>query len=349
MNNNNKQVLTDKEINLILKIASKFNINPKTAYRLGNEYLLYDINNYVYKINRVYEKRGEIFQQFKLIQILNEKNINNTLRVLQGVNGNYFYKRHKTYYYVTYYDNGGNIHFENEEHVDLLINSLCDFHNSSAKIKLEDLLIKDKTFNISKKIMDNLYSFERFSNIIKSRNIVSAFDELYLKSIPYYMNMSLIALSQVKDVSLNSSIESGDIQKVICINRFKKGELTINNNCVFFNNLSKSSIGIRVFDLYEIILAALAYCEGGDYLRVTLDIVEKYNNCFKLTKEEIQILFALIIFPRKFYRLGTRRYNQRKVWSEEKYLLKLKNAMAYSKRSKHFINGFIEYINNYEY
>ena len=58
--------------------------------------------------------------------------------------------------------------------------------------------------------MENLYSFERITSIINNRNVLSRFDEIYLKCLPYYTNLALIALSQIKDISVNSLINDGE-------------------------------------------------------------------------------------------------------------------------------------------
>ncbi|WBW95102.1 hypothetical protein [Oceanirhabdus sp. W0125-5] len=342
-------MLTDKEISLILKMASRYELSPKTAYRIGEEYLLYDTNNSIYKINKVYSKRGDVYNQFNLANVLNEKNIMNTLRVIKSKHGEYFYKRHKSYYYITLYNKGLQFEFKNKNHVKLLTTSISDFHTSSTNVDFSSLNIKDRVNNLSKNIMENLYSFDRIASIINNRNVVSRFDEMYLKCLPYYTNLALIALSQIKDISINSLIDNNEINKVICINRFRSEELQIINNQVYFNNLSKCSINLRIKDLYELLMKAYHYSQPDQHLEFTIDIINEYNKSHILSKDEVKLLFAMIIFPFKFYRLGKRRYFTKKDWSESKYLHNLKKVTTYSQRSKKFINGFIEFLNDYEY
>ena len=330
-------------------MASRYDLSPKTAYRIGEEYLLYDSNNFIYKINKVYNRRGEIYNQFTLANVLNEKNIMNTSKVVKSKDGKYFFKSHKTYYYITLYDTGIQFDFKKKEHVMLLAYNLSEFHTSSINVDLKSVNLKDKVKNLSKNIMENLYSFERITSIINNRNVISRFDEMYLKCLPYYTNLALIALSQIKDISVNSLINDGEINKVICINRFRNEELKIINNQVYFDNLAKCTIDLRVQDLYELLIKTYHYSQVDEHLDFTINIIVEYNKNHLLTKQELKLLFAMIIFPFKFYRLGKRRYFTKKDWSESKYIQNLKRVTTYSQRSKKFINGFIEFINDYEY
>ncbi len=330
-------------------MASRYDLSPKTAYRIGEEYLLYDSNNFIYKINKVFNRRGEIYNQFNLANFLNEKNITNTLKVLKSRNGEYFYKSHKSYYYLTLYNNGIQFEFKKKEHVKLLAYNLSEFHTSSINVNLKSVNLKDKVKNLSKNIMENIYSFDRITSIINNRNVISRFDEMYLKCLPYYTNLALISLSQIKDISVNSLINDGEINKVICINKFRNEELQLINNQIYFNNLSKCTINLRVQDLYEILMKTYHYSQVDEHLDFTIDIITEYNKNHLLTKNELKLLFAMVIFPYKFYRLGKRRYFTKKDWSESKYINNFKRVTTYSLRGKKFINGFIEFINEYEY
>lgn len=76
-------------------------------------------------------------------------------------------------------------------------------------------------------------------------------------------------------------------------------------------------------------------------------IIEAYSSINKLTVNEIEIMFSLIVFPHKFWKLGHKRYIKHKNWSEYKYMKKLNKIVLNEKYEKKFMKEYMEYVQKY--
>lgn len=76
-------------------------------------------------------------------------------------------------------------------------------------------------------------------------------------------------------------------------------------------------------------------------------MIEAYSSVNTLSKSELETLFAFIIFPFNFGKLGKRRYVKRKTWSEEKYIKKLNKIIGDYDKEEVFIHDFLNYLENY--
>lgn len=75
-------------------------------------------------------------------------------------------------------------------------------------------------------------------------------------------------------------------------------------------------------------------------------IIEAYNSVNKLSKDEMEVMLALIAFPHKFWKLGKKRYVRHKNWSENKYINKLNKIVLNNKCEQSFIEEYISYLDD---
>lgn len=353
MNGINKEVLSDREISLILKLSNKFNIPPKTAFKMNGNYYICDNNNYVYKVNRVSKDRGSFINELKVVQLFRENNIFNTITPIKAKNGDYFFKNHKNYYYITLFENEEKFTYEKAAHTKYLISNTAEIHNATIKIandKLYKLGVKKEVLSYKNIMTQDVLLLEKIPFIVSKRNIISRFDDLVLGCLDYYTKLGVIGYSKIQDLDFQRLIEDNSgISRVVCLNRFNEKKITVSRNRVIFNDLKKVSCGVRSIDLYQLILELLKASESKEYLNKSIWVINEYNKYHKLTLEEVKLIFSLLVFPTKFCKLIRNRYEEKKDWEEEKYLSKLKRVISYSQRSNKFIRGYMKFISEYKY
>ncbi|MEL7596944.1 MAG: hypothetical protein AAGU01_01940 [Clostridiaceae bacterium] len=78
-------------------------------------------------------------------------------------------------------------------------------------------------------------------------------------------------------------------------------------------------------------------------------IIDGYNSINRLTKEELKVMLALIIFPHKFWKLGRKRYIKHKNWSEQRYNHKLNKVIYNAELQQKFLEDYLHYLEDYTY
>lgn len=110
---------------------------------------------------------------------------------------------------------------------------------------------------------------------------------------------------------------------------------TINTNMAT-TNFDKASVGIQVTDLYQFIRKVM---EKNDWdLDFGSMILEAYNNILPLSKDEQKLLYILLLYPEKFWKITNFYYNSKKSWVPQRNIQKLIGIVEQKDRKRQFLN-----------
>jgi Ser/Thr protein kinase RdoA (MazF antagonist) len=77
-------------------------------------------------------------------------------------------------------------------------------------------------------------------------------------------------------------------------------------------NFEKSYIGLQIFDLYQFIRKVM---EKNDWdILYGNNIIEVYDRIRRISKEELKVLYILLLYPEKFWKITNFYYNGKKSW-----------------------------------
>lgn len=86
-------------------------------------------------------------------------------------------------------------------------------------------------------------------------------------------------------------------------------------------NFEKARIGIQITDLYQFIRKVM---EKNDWdIVYGSNIIEAYDRIRPISKDELGILYILLLYPEKFWKITNFYYNGKKVWVSERNINKL--------------------------
>ncbi len=94
-----------------------------------------------------------------------------------------------------------------------------------------------------------------------------------------------------------------------------------NLNTLATTNFDKAYVGIQIMDLYHFIRKVM---EKNDWdLDIGSMVLDTYENTFPLTKEEQKLLYILLLYPEKFWKITNFYYNGKKSWVPQRNIQKL--------------------------
>lgn len=86
-------------------------------------------------------------------------------------------------------------------------------------------------------------------------------------------------------------------------------------------NFEKSHIGLQITDLYQFIRKVM---EKNDWdIQYGSNIIEAYDRIQSISKKELNILYLLLLYPEKFWKITNYYYNGKKVWISGRNIQKL--------------------------
>lgn len=92
-------------------------------------------------------------------------------------------------------------------------------------------------------------------------------------------------------------------------------------NPIATTNFEKAYIGLQIADLYQFIRKVM---EKNDWdIMYGSNIIEAYDRVKPISKEELQILYLLLLYPEKFWKITNFYYNNKKSWVSSRNIQKL--------------------------
>ena len=89
-------------------------------------------------------------------------------------------------------------------------------------------------------------------------------------------------------------------------------ELSTAEGHIATTNFEKSYIGLQIYDLYQFIRKVM---EKNDWdILYGSNIIEAYDRIKVISKEELRILYLLLLYPEKFWKITNFYYNGKKSW-----------------------------------
>ncbi len=123
-----------------------------------------------------------------------------------------------------------------------------------------------------------------------------------------YTYHNIIMLKSKVDAMTKTYIPPGWINK----QPVSVAELGGSGSSIATTNFEKSYIGLQIFDLYQFIRKVM---EKNDWdILYGSNIIEAYNLVKGISKEELEVLYLLLLYPEKFWKITNFYYNGKKSW-----------------------------------
>ncbi len=350
MSNNNRVCVVDdfgiKEREIVSRVLEKYDINivnitkARSAYKVETEDSLVCLKRM--KHGALKSQNGSLF-----VEELFKIGFNNIPQYLKTSEGNYFVKSKNMIFYATEWIDGEECSLDEVEEAENCVKLLAKFHLASSKINIDKLKIKNNLKNWPQIFNGNIYDLEKFKKIIENKRLRNEFDNIYYKFIDIYIERGIMALKILNKSNYYLLSNAANERKTICHDSFYYQNILKKGEDYFIVDLDSILIDLHINDLGKILRRLMYKNEyQWDFSKAKL-LIEAYNSENKLSKEEIEAMLALIVFPHKFWKLGNKRYVKHKNWSEVKYMHKLNKLVKYYELEQEFFDAYLNYIEEY--
>ncbi len=133
------------------------------------------------------------------------------------------------------------------------------------------------------------------------------------------------------DKLFNNTITEGRVKH----GSYNYHNIILSGDHVITTNFEKADIGFQITDLYDFIRKVME--KNSWNMNTGIQIIEAYKKERKLEKEEQKVLYALLLYPEKYWKLVNFYYNGRKSWMSAKNFEKLRRVCGQEKERINFL------------
>jgi Ser/Thr protein kinase RdoA (MazF antagonist) len=205
---------------------------------------------------------------------------------------------------------------------------------------------------------------KRVRSYIREKRKKNEFELCYLNCYDEFYNQAQLATKLLTESNYNELIREAVEHKYICHGNYtyhniimlKPGQTAFGNwknpqnesllsaagikNKINANmattNFDKACIGIQIMDLYQFLRKVM---EKNDWeLDYGSMILETYSGILPIDKDELKLLYILLLYPEKFWKITNFYYNGKKSWVPQRNIQKLIGIQEQMERKKQFMD-----------
>ena len=240
----------------------------------------------------------------------------------------------------------------------------CDFHNdeniAKAAKALANMHIASKGYDPpeNSKLKTDLgrwphlmekrvKALDKMRDMARKKGRKGDFDLNYVKSLEFYKDLGKRAMYVLTTSSYLEICRIAEEDKSFCHHDYTYHNIIIdkddNINIIDFDYCKRE---VRVYDISNFITKVLKRREWD--INCAKLIIDAYNEVSPLTEDEYRVLFAFLLFPQRFWRLGNRYYYNEVNWGTNTFNKKIQTLISEQENYMKFIEDFKKEYNQRE-
>ena len=225
------------------------------------------------------------------------------------------------------------------EHVLQTVETLAELHNCMNGLILST---EEKAFCKQAKLTETLEKrnkeLRRVRTYIRSKKQKSFFEQNFLNQFELQYAQAERATEFLDkkryETYYNSRIESGSM---LHGNFTHHSVLLLPDGGMAAIGFDKAETGIQIYDFYLLFRKMMEKWEWN--VELGKHMLEVYNSIRPVPEEERMLLYILLSYPEKFWKVANQYYNNRKSWIPEKNMQKLLQTMEQAEKKEESIKA----------
>lgn len=339
------EVTDIKERNSIYEIIAKYDLTVVNIKKFGRRFKIYTSNNCFWLYCTV-NGRKRLHNSYKISEELMKNNFLSFDKFIRTKSNELYVRKRNTIFYLTECTEGEMLNNNSFSDALVDIRFLAAFHKVSKNIATDNFKLKKEKGNWIYIFNKNLSDIERYKLYIEKRRIKKEFDSIFYEQIEYYFKLGMLSINLLNQNNFYSILHKYGSSNMLCLDGLNKKYVTKKEGKCHLCSLELLTVDYYINDLNIFIKSKIDNPDIAWNFNKVKEMIEAYIKVNIISKEELGILLALLIFPYKFWKLGKKRYIKHKNWDENKYKEKLLKFIKYKDNQEVFIDDFLNYINS---
>lgn len=317
----------------------KLNINKMKLIR--NAYMLETNKGPIILKKFLGSEQEQIYITY-VVNYLLQSGFNSLAPILSTIEGTYYVNYDDELYYLQSYLDGRESDFNNKEDLKEIVQTLTHFHSKSHGIYIPEQFIRNNWGKLDESMRGRLIYIHNIREEIACLSQWGNFDNLFQKWCSYFTQESIDAIDLLHKSSYHELSFYYRQKYFFCHHDLVNHNIIIMpNKKAYLIDFDYSIMDIRVHDLCNFLNHVMKFYEWN--LDIAKKIIEYYNKFNPLLKEEIEVLHALLNYPRDFWHEVYLFYREPRFTPDIAYK-RLKRNIQIQKARRCFLDKFISAI-----
>lgn len=335
-----REYLCDYDLSLDFFNAAGIKVNDVVPLRKvfllstdeGNK-ILKRVNYGVERIEFISESLDYLKKSYK--NIISYNKLKNNLNYIKWKDG--------TYIVMDILD-GREVSFSNPVEIELCAENIALMHNAAEGItsylsRRYKKDFRDQSFKL--KLEKAAKDFEYIKTVVDKYEYKNEFDKLFLSNADKYIDQIKNTERDI-DESSYEKLRNNDDNIVICHNDLAYHNFLIKNSEVNIIDFDYMTLDLRICDISDFLLKAIK--NSAFDIDKAISAMNSYEKINPLTKEEKELIYIYLKFPKDIYSIITDYYFKRKKWTYAVYLSRLSAKLNNEPFREEFINNYKKLI-----
>lgn len=331
-------------------VLSKFNIE------------VYDIENIkfkdtakqraVYKVStdkgirclkKVYYDKPTLLFIYSVIEWLNTKGVF-CPRFISTSRGIKYVDYKDDLFILTDWIDGRKCNYDDIDDIKIAAENLAMIHASSKNFKpIDGSCIKESDCDYFISFNKHFLQMLELSN--NAFNIGDKFSKLYLEHFDYNIEKAQASIYALSQIDFNRTLGDEVSKRAIChLDYVNKNLIFTPDNKLYIIDFDKTSMEMPVHDIYGFLRRILKRENTSWDFEIYKTAIESYERIRTLSYNEHMIIFSLLMFPHKFWKVSRDYYKNRHQCNKEAFISIIKKISKQEEEHDKFCQEVKNYI-----
>lgn len=176
---------------------------------------------------------------------------------------------------------------------------------------------------------------KRIRTYIRDKTVKNQFETDILNSFEMFYGQAELATGMLEHSSYKKMLEEAGKKKTVVHGNFNQHNILFAGDITAFTNFTKAGIGIQITDLYQFLRKTMEKNQWNPEIGEMM--IEAYNSVHPIDKDAMELLYILVLYPEKYWKIINFYYNSKKAWIPVHNIEKLERIRKQEEAKRKFL------------
>lgn len=222
-------------------------------------------------------------------------------------------------------------------------NCLGELHKKMHKLTLDNPREYGAVYEMDRIFEKHNRELKRVRSYVRDKKQRNSFEIRFLTAFEDFYGQALAATELLHQPFYEELKREAVEQQMLCHGSYNYHNVLLTKDSTVVTNFDKVEIGNPIHDLYSFLRKIME--KNNWKLSYAYAALEGYQEARIITKGEFQILYILLLYPEKFWKVTNYYFNSKKSWISEKNTEKLKKILDQKQQKSLFLKEIKRFTN----
>lgn len=243
-----------------------------------------------------------------------------------------------TAYVMKNWFDGRECDVKNPQEILAAVRSLAKLHNGFIHItpQITNHVACEETIDLREELFHHQKELKRARSFVRGRRKKNEFEYAILKHFDYFYMQGENAFNLLQKSDYEQRKKEAREKGIFCHGNYNQHNIIVSMRKMSIVNFERSNCNLQVMDFY-LFLRKIMEKQNWDK-KLGFSMLEEYEWERELENGEFEILFAMLSYPEKFWKIVNHYYNGKKSWISQKDVDKLNNVIRQEEEKQRFLS-----------